>query len=180
MCRGPVGRMPLRIRFFAMARNCSNRRADRRLNARMIALDLLFPRECLRCGAGLAAGEDPACGRCDADFGWIGADACARCGAALKGAPTCGECEGRRFSFAGAVAAGMYDGRLRALIHAFKFHRQVWLGRPLAARMAARVREAGWAVDAIVPVPTRLAKIVWEGRLHGAPETLARRLSREL
>lgn len=143
-------------------------------------LDLLFPRECAFCPEALDEAEGPACGACDRGISWIGAGACPRCGAALRDVPACGECEGRRFAFAGAVAAGKYEGPLRELVHRFKFRRQVWLARPFAARLAARVREAAWTIDAVVPVPTRVAKVLWEGRLHGAAETLAERLAAEL
>lgn len=53
---------------------------------------------------------------------------------------------------------GPYDGRLRDIIHAFKYDRRRTLGR----RLARRLREAGRDVldgaDAVVPVPLHWAR----------------------
>jgi ComF family protein len=140
-------------------------------------LDLLFPRECAFCQRALAAGEEIACAACDGHIEWIRGAACARCGAGLDG-PSCEECAGRKLLFDGAAAAGRYAGYLRELVHKFKFHRQMWLARPFADRLAPRVRD--WAIDVVVPVPARALKILWQGRLHGAAETLAERLASRL
>ncbi len=137
-------------------------------------LDLLFPRECAFCQRALAADEPIACAACDAHIEWIGGEACGRCGAAMTG-KVCGECEEKKLIFEAAVAAGRYSGYLRELVHRFKFHRQMWLAKPFAERLVVKVRD--WPIDVVVPVPARPLKILWEGRLHGASETLAERLA---
>ncbi len=143
-------------------------------------LDLLFPRECILCNRGLEGSEEIACATCNAHIEWIAGATCPRCGALAERDSPCSECEGRTFVFEGAVAAGRYLGYLRDLVHRFKFHRQLWLAKPFADRLADRVRREGWTIDAVVPVPARPLKVLLEGRLHGAAETLADRLAAAL
>lgn len=50
-------------------------------------------------------------------------------------------------------AAGVYDGTLRALVHALKYERRTSLAAPLAALVAERCGEAFDGADALVPVP---------------------------
>ena len=142
-----------------------------------VLLDLLFPRECAFCQRALAAEEPIACAACDAHIEWIGGEACAKCGAAMTG-KVCGECQDKKLIFEAAAAAGRYSGYLRELVHRFKFHRQIWLAKPFAERLLVKVRD--WPIDVVVPVPARPLKILWEGRLHGAAETLAERMARRL
>ena len=67
-------------------------------------LDLLYPRECVGCGAAISEARRLAfCAGCDGVLEWIVPPACPRCGAARTG-ERCGECEGREFRFAGATA----------------------------------------------------------------------------
>jgi ComF family protein len=144
-------------------------------------LDLLFPRECAFCEGDLAAGDEIACGTCDGHVEWVRGAACTRCGAGLeRDGAECPECEGKKLLFEAAVACGRYAGWLRELVHRFKFHRQLWLARPFADRLAERITRAGWVIDVVVPVPARPLKVLWQGRLHGAAETLAERLAGRL
>jgi ComF family protein len=143
--------------------------------------DLLFPRNCELCGSRLTLPEcDLTCPSCAPHAEWIGAPACPRCGAEL--APGgCGECRGRAFPFRGAVAAGRYAGFVRELVHRFKFGGRRDLARPLARRIAERIAAAPWggSVGAVVPVPMRRMKILFE-RGYNPAELLAGRIAREL
>jgi len=143
--------------------------------------DLLFPRSCELCGSRLTAPDaDVACASCAPHAEWIADPACPRCGAEL--APGgCGECRGRGFPFRAAVAAGRYAGFVRELVHRFKFGGRRDLARPLARRIAARISAAPWgaSVGAVVPVPMRRLKILFE-RGYNPAELLATRIAREL
>jgi ComF family protein len=52
-----------------------------------------------------------------------------------------------------ARAAGLYDGSLRAILHAFKYQGRRSLAGPLAAAMARADPQALSGVDFVVPVP---------------------------
>lgn len=50
-------------------------------------------------------------------------------------------------------AAGLYEGRLRDIVHALKYDGRVSLARPLAALMRARAGPVLEGADLVVPVP---------------------------
>jgi ComF family protein len=97
---------------------------------------------------------------------------CAACGQPLdepSRGPVCGDCWAAVHRFTGgardrrAAAAGPYEGRLRDIIHAFKYDGRRTLAQPLAALM----REAGRGIldgaDVVVPVPLHW----WRRRRRG-------------
>ncbi len=116
---------------------------------------------CAACGRPLEAPlSGPVCAACWTDIRPITPPVCDACGGPL---PTwrvhsldqarCARC--RRFPTAvdRARAIGSYDGALRAIVHALKYHGR----RTIASTLAARLREAGATIldgaDAVVPVP---------------------------
>ncbi len=124
------------------------------------ALDLLYPRVCLGCRAGLHGSDrHHLCAACESALPRFGAEACPRCGMGLgpaaPAATRCPDCAGRPLAFDGAVALGPYRDGLRDLVLQLKFggERVIAgdLGRLLAARLDADPRAAG--LDAVVPVP---------------------------
>jgi ComF family protein len=124
------------------------------------ALDLLYPRLCLGCRAGLSGTDRHyLCLACEAALPRFGPEACPRCGQGLgPAAPVearCLDCIGRPLAFEGAVALGPYRDLLRELVLQLKFggERVIAgdLGRLLAARLAADPRAAD--LEAVVPVP---------------------------
>lgn len=92
------------------------------------ALLLLFEPACVSCHAPLTVRRTgPVCAQC-----WSG----------IQHAPATDEVR----------AAGLYDGPLRAIVHAFKYRGYVSLARPLGALM--RTAAGDWLDDAtVVPVP---------------------------
>jgi ComF family protein len=137
-----------------------------------VLLDLLFPRRCVVCATPGAT----LCPLCARSLPRIAAPACGRCGAPVAWpVARCRECAGRRIAFASARAAVEYDGRVRALVSAWK-ERGL---RDLAARAAGIVAE-------VVAVPTRAHVITYvppDGdrslkRGHHPPARLARELGR--
>ncbi len=136
-------------------------------------LDLLYPRECAGCGAGIVeAGRLAFCAGCDGLLEWISPPACARCGAGLTG-ERCGECEGRDFRFAGATALGKYDGRLRDFLLILKFRGGRYLADEFGRRLAARLDRK---FDLVVPVPMSRWKLLFRG--YNAAALVAERLCR--
>lgn len=88
-------------------------------------------------------------------------DRCARC----RRAPSLVET---------ARAAGLYEGALREIVHAFKYDGRRGLAAPLAAMMRAAGADVLSGVDAVVPVPLHPWRRVRRG--FNQADDLARRL----
>jgi competence protein ComFC len=113
---------------------------------------------CAACGGLLDSPlASPVCPGCWRAVPALTPPCCVRCGDALASSrtagPWCARCRHRAPVFTLARSAGLYDGSLRQIIHAFKYEGRRVLAEPLAALM----REAGESVlagaDAVVPVP---------------------------
>ena len=120
-----------------------------------LLLDLFFPPRCVLCRrrpdngdqadfcvACLVAMPDPAC-------------CCRRCGYVLPGrGAKCQACRGLRLAFTGTCAADLYRGRLKTVIHRYKYGGQMHLAGPLGRLLARQIRRCPWpAFSAVVPVP---------------------------
>ena len=82
---------------------------------------------------------------------------------AHRQAPCAAECWAAVHRFPAATggteaAAGPYEGRLRDIIHAFKYDQRRTLARPLAALMREAGRDVLHDADAAVPVPLHWAR----------------------
>lgn len=95
---------------------------------------------------------------------------CASCGQPLSN-PTdgivCGACWRAARTLAppffvphvsAAEAAGVYDGALREIVHAFKYGGRTSLARPLASLLLERCGNVLAGADAVVPVPLHLSR----------------------
>lgn len=164
--------------------------------------------EALRClGAALLAPTCPCClvemgwglyGVCESCWGEVlpaeGA-ACLLCGVSpapgpeggTKTDPLCRRCRMLRLRGGGpgwcaAISFGHYHGRLRDLIHAFKYGDRPRLHRPLGRMIAGALVRRGLGEDAaasaIVPVPLSPARLA--GRGYDQALLLARALARSL
>ena len=139
----------------------------------MPILDLLYPRECSECDAPIAEpGRLAFCARCEAGLEWIEPPACPRCGAGMRGRE-CGECRGKEFAFAGAVALGRYEGRLREAVLRLKFRGGRHLAEEFGRRLAGMLERKA---DLVVPVPMSRWKRL--ARHYNAAELVAERLAR--
>jgi len=130
--------------------------------------DLVFPDSCLACERTLAADEGPWCLPCAQEVSAaVATDYCPRCGSSaaphLASAEGCPDCRAHRNPLDGLARVGPYQGIIRDLVLAFKYHRRQRLDRPLAALLAAAIQGQPWAdeLEALVPVPTN-----WRGRLR--------------
>lgn len=109
------------------------------------------------------------CPVCLTDFQPVRSPLCSRCGAAFGGCEgddhVCEACIRAPRFFHRARAAGMYEGSLRRIIQAFKFHARVHLAGPLGLLLLHAFRDM-YALetlpesipDTVVPVPLHAAR----------------------
>jgi ComF family protein len=123
------------------------------------ALSVLFAPECAACRCPLERPTDgTVCPACWRSIPLLTAPLCDRCGDPSPswrdvGGTLCRRCRRLPGRVDRARAIGVYDGALRAIIHAFKYEQRRSLARPLASLMAARGAEILQAADLAVPVP---------------------------
>jgi predicted amidophosphoribosyltransferase len=134
-------------------------------------LAVVLPERCLVCGLG----DELVCPACRAGLLVLRGTLCARCGAPTAWpVERCGECAGRRLSFASARAAIAYDAAGRALVNAWK-ERGVRRVASLAAELVAGTVPRA-QVDTLTFVPADGDRAAWRGA--NTAETLARALGR--
>ena len=130
-------------------------------------LDLLLPPRCVACGTA----DELLCGECRGRLVLLRGTVCARCGCPTAWqVERCGECAGRRISFASARAAVAYDGPARALVGAWKERGVRSLGR-LAADLVADVVPRPRAT-VLAYVPGEPDRVGWRG-VNSAQELAA-------
>ena len=126
-------------------------------------LNWLLPPVCLICGQGARPGLD-CCTGCEADLPRV-APRCRCCGLGLKSQTrACGRCARRRPSFSQTWPAFAYSGPIEAMLHRFKFRRDLAAGRVLATLTARRlVRMGAERPQLLVPVPLHWRRALWRG-----------------
>jgi predicted amidophosphoribosyltransferase len=134
-------------------------------------LGVVLPERCLVCGRG----EELLCPDCRASLLVLRGTLCARCGAPTAWpVERCGECAGRRLSFASARAAVAYDAAARALVSAWK-ERGIGRVAGLAAELVAATVPRP-PVEGLAFVPGEGDRVGWRG--VNTAEELASALSR--
>ncbi len=121
---------------------------------------LLAP-ACPACGLPLLRPlNDPVCDTCWEAVVPLAQPWWTRCGDAMPEAldtresgVLCARCRERPRHFETARSAGLHEGTLRELIHAFKYRRRRTLAEPLARLLARAGRDVLSDADAVVPVP---------------------------
>jgi ComF family protein len=118
---------------------------------------LLLAPACVACAQVLARPlEGPVCAECWLRIPRLTPPLCARCGDALPpwraSSPLCPRCR-RMPGRTAARSAGLYDGPLRPILHAFKYDDRRLLARPLARLMADVGADWLEDADAVIPVP---------------------------
>jgi predicted amidophosphoribosyltransferase len=132
-------------------------------------LAVVLPERCLACGRG----EELLCPACRAGLLVLRGALCGRCGAPTAWpVERCGECAGRRLSFASARAAIGYDAAGRTLVSAWK-ERGIGRVAVLAAELVAAAVPRP-AVEALTFVPGEGDRVGWRG--VNTAEALARAL----
>lgn len=136
------------------------------------ALALLYPQRCLGCETFVSA-EESFCTTCLPFVRPIEAPLCLCCGApfATLAGPEhlCGSCLARPPAFRYARAWACYQSGgatpqpLSTAIQHFKYHRNLSVGKALAARAAAHFPLQKERYDVIIPVPLHIDRLRWRG-----------------
>lgn len=145
-------------------------------------LDLVYPRYCAGCGGATGDEHDYFCWNCKAELSFISLPYCAVCGNPVSGMVdaeyTCYPCSEKRPAFDQARSVARFRGRLRQLIHDFKYNQAVWLRRDLARLLVSGVSTffdpAG--LDLVAPVPLYPAR--QRQRSYNQSQLLAENLAR--
>jgi ComF family protein len=137
-----------------------------------VALDQLYPPQCAlcekhgpflcdACRAALPRAEGPRCDVC-----WL-----------PSGVSPCATCAAFPPALTSLRSVFRYEGKVRELVHAFKFGRMSVLGRPLAAQLAGCYRLHSPDADVIVPVPLSTSRK--RDRGFNQAELMAREVARD-
>ncbi len=88
-------------------------------------LGLVFPPTCIHCGTLLATHQTGVCSTCKSRIRLIPGPHCPTCGRTHLLPPHgCEACRGEHFFFDRAYACSAYDGAMKKLLQAYKFHGQ--------------------------------------------------------
>lgn len=143
-------------------------------------LTVAWAPSCAACQTPLAAPTRGAvCAPCWRGVALIGARACVACGAPVARTciigPTsrCVWCHTHGDPVTRRRAAGLYGGRLRAIIHAFKYDGRRSLARPLAVMMRSAGADILARADVVVPVPLHRTRR-WRRGFNQAADLAAR------
>lgn len=140
-------------------------------------LDLIFPKICCSCEKPLTY-KSALCGPCSGEIKFINElSSCAVCGAPfgffsseesdnLQTAPgtgdeghLCGKCVRGKFSFKRARSVVIYEGKLRDMIHEFKYEGRLSLEGVLSDLLFDNFPYDPEEFDMVVPVPLHVSKL---------------------
>ncbi|HEQ71047.1 MAG TPA: ComF family protein [Spirochaetia bacterium] len=138
------------------------------------ALDILYPEDCLLCGAALPLfphpGTAPVCENCRKDLRPLSGRRCEVCGVPLISEDRlCTRCRIQPYAFSRHRSLFAYSGAIRELIRLFKFKGKRRLGRLFADYFFDVRREFGFSVAEpvyLVPVPSRARRTRARGFDH--------------
>ena len=134
-------------------------------------LNVLYPAACFGCGC---CTEQPGfCRPCRVRIQTPASPLCPTCGAPFRTRADidhpCIRCLQHPPGFGRARACAIYDAAdtgqhpLKTVLQHYKYNRDVWLARPLAALLAERAPLAVGSYDLIVPVPLHVQRLRWRG-----------------
>jgi ComF family protein len=136
-------------------------------------LDLLLPNRCFFCDERLSGGVC-ICEGCLSTLEFIGTNTCRRCGApAHRSVLWCMQCSGLEFRFNRNLSLGVFEGRLRRLVHLFKFEGRWSLFRPLGRLLVGAHGSYIARYDLLVPIPLSPARFAERGYNQSALLTRA-------
>lgn len=131
-------------------------------------LDLIFPRICFFCNS--PSRENMICDVCLSNIRLIsGREICSRCGLPFGADYSikdvrydehhCGKCLNGRYYFNRARSVAFYEGWLREILHKFKYHGKLNLGRVLSRILVEHYPKDLDDIDLIVTVPLHISKL---------------------
>jgi ComF family protein len=150
------------------------------------ALDLLYPRACVACGAPDPSPRRHLCWDCAAAVPVIQPPYCSLCGDPVSGRIdheyVCALCSSRPVHFDLARSAARYDGALAAAIQELKYRGGLWLADDLADLLVATVEThlPGGPFDDVAAVPLHAVRRRERGYNQAGllASALARRIGR--
>jgi ComF family protein len=130
--------------------------------------DLIFPRICSFCNT--PSGESIICDVCLSNIRLIsGRKMCSSCGLPFGSFDSikdishdehfCGKCLTGRYYFNRARSVAVYEGWLREILHKFKYHGKLSLGRVLSRILVEHYPKDLDDIDLIVTVPLHISKL---------------------
>ncbi|WP_265501847.1 double zinc ribbon domain-containing protein [Paracoccus beibuensis] len=152
------------------------------------ALRVLYPPQCLSCGAGVGdtgAGAVHLCAECWPEARFITGACCDCCGVPLPDDGTgreevlvCDDCLTAVRPWSSGRAALIYDGTARKLILALKHGDRLDLASPMARWLAQAARPLVMADMVVAPVPLHLRRLM--RRKYNQAAQVSSRLARDL
>lgn len=134
-------------------------------------LNLLYPPVC--CGCQQPTERPEFCRRCRRQIEMPASPLCPTCGAPFQTRADvdhpCARCLQHPPRFGRARACTLYDAAdtrnhpLKSVLQQYKYNRDVWLARPLAALLVERAPFAVEAYDVLMPVPLHVQRLRWRG-----------------
>lgn len=112
-------------------------------------LDLLFPPQCGGCGK---VGSRW-CDGCRRRVKVLNGIVCDVCGLPQNKSGICSACLAERPHFRSLRAWAVFEDPVQNVLHKLKYRRDLSLGDTLAAEMMPFVRQLGWKIDMVVPIP---------------------------
>ena len=112
-------------------------------------LDWLFPPSCVNCQA---PGVE-LCETCKEKINTLTGRLCPVCGIPQRTYAECGLCQQTPPAFETLRSWAVYDGVVKAMVHALKYHGRLSMALPLGQYLADYYTTLNWEVDLIVPVP---------------------------
>lgn len=124
-----------------------------------LSLSQFFPPSCQLCGAPGQEGRE-LCEGCLLDLPWL-LHGCDRCAEPLPSpqAPLCPRCLRRQPPFDRVIAPFLYVPPVDALVHRFKFRRDLPAGRLLAQLLAAHLTDEQTLPQLLLPVPLHARRL---------------------
>lgn len=117
-------------------------------------LDWIYPPMCGGCGNPGARW----CPNCHSKTEKLRGPACLRCGQPLAAVRLCQRCSNSPPSFTSLKSWAQFSGPLRNAIHRLKYNGDIALGAILARPLIEMIESLDWTVDAVVPVPSGIAR----------------------
>jgi competence protein ComFC len=122
-------------------------------------LDFVYPRKiyCIICGIGILPKEKfSVCERCRRNVPLIEGRTCLCCGKPMESSSLeiCSDCLEMERHFSRGFSCAIYEGKIRELIHRFKYGKQKHLVHALAEMMTDKLNaEELTDIDRVIPVP---------------------------
>ncbi|MBI4353454.1 MAG: ComF family protein [Candidatus Omnitrophica bacterium] len=123
--------------------------------------NLVFPGVCETCDTAMPPSLPPGvCPRCESEIKWISPPFCARCGRTTNGGAVCASCGKSVFHYDRAFACAWYEGKMKELLHLYKFGGRKHLRNFLIRKMTEFIRRhlPPSSFDAVAAVPLDAAK----------------------